>query len=94
MPLGFLRSSILGANTLRLLQVATFVAMIFIPTNYLQQVLDYSVVRGDGYWSRKIFWLSTVQHPHICIAMCKLGYEFEIKTDNSLEHSTLPPSIY
>jgi predicted MFS family arabinose efflux permease len=45
MPLGFLRrSSIFGANTLGLLQVAAFVAMVFILTNYLQQVRGYSAL--------------------------------------------------
>jgi EmrB/QacA subfamily drug resistance transporter len=45
MPLGFLRrNSILGANTLGLLQVAAFVGMIFILTNYLQQMLGYSAL--------------------------------------------------
>jgi EmrB/QacA subfamily drug resistance transporter len=43
MPLGFLRrSSIFGANAVGLLQVAAFVAMVFILTNYLQQVRGYS----------------------------------------------------
>jgi hypothetical protein len=42
MPLEFVRSSIFGANTVGLLQVAAFVGMIFILTNYLQQVCDYS----------------------------------------------------
>ncbi len=42
-PIGFLRrSSIFGANALALLQVAGFVAMTFILTNYFQQVLGYS----------------------------------------------------
>ena len=44
MPLGFLRSSIFGANVVGLLQVAAFVAMIFILTNYLQQVRGYSAL--------------------------------------------------
>src|SRR5215467_4799108 len=45
MPLGFLgRSSIFGANVVRLLQVAAFVAMVFILTNYLQQVRGYSAL--------------------------------------------------
>ncbi len=43
-PIGFLRSSIFGANALALLQVAGFVAMTFILTNYLQQVLGYSAL--------------------------------------------------
>jgi MFS family permease len=43
MPLGFLRrSSIFGANAVGLLQVAAFVGMVFILTNYLQQVRGYS----------------------------------------------------
>jgi hypothetical protein len=42
MPLEFVRSSIFGANTVGLLQVAAFVGMIFILTNYLQQVREYS----------------------------------------------------
>jgi len=45
MPLGFLRrNSIIGANAVALLQLAAFVAMIFILTNYLQQVLAYSAL--------------------------------------------------
>jgi hypothetical protein len=43
MPLGFLRrNSIFGANTVGLLQVGSFVGMVFILTNYLQQVREYS----------------------------------------------------
>ena len=45
MPLGFLRrSSIFGANAVGLLQFAAFVAMVFILTNYLQQVRGYSAL--------------------------------------------------
>ncbi|HYX50000.1 MAG TPA: MFS transporter [Ktedonobacteraceae bacterium] len=45
MPLGFLRrSSIFGANAIGLLQFAAFVAMVFILTNYLQQVRGYSAL--------------------------------------------------
>jgi EmrB/QacA subfamily drug resistance transporter len=45
MPLGFLRrSSIFGANAVGLLQFAAFVGMIFILTNYLQQILNYSAL--------------------------------------------------
>jgi fucose permease len=48
MPLGFLRrSSIFGANVVRLLQVAAFVGMVFILTNYLQQMLGYSALSAD-----------------------------------------------
>ena len=43
MPLAFLRrGSIFGANAVGLLQVAPFVGMVFILTNYLQQVRGYS----------------------------------------------------
>jgi EmrB/QacA subfamily drug resistance transporter len=43
MPLGFLRrGSIFGANAVGLLQVAPFVGMVFILTNYFQQVRGYS----------------------------------------------------
>jgi hypothetical protein len=41
MPLGFLRSSIFEANAVGLLQVAASVGMIFILTNYFQQMLGY-----------------------------------------------------
>ncbi len=45
MSLGFLRkSTICGANTVGLLQVAAFVGMVFILTNYLQQMLGYSAL--------------------------------------------------
>jgi hypothetical protein len=45
MPLGFLRrGSIFGANTVGLLQVGPFVGMVFILTDYLQQVRGYSAL--------------------------------------------------
>jgi EmrB/QacA subfamily drug resistance transporter len=45
MPLGFLRrSSIFEANAVGLLQVAASVGMIFILTNYFQQILGYSAL--------------------------------------------------
>src|ERR1051325_8963339 len=45
MPLGFLRrGSIFGANAVGLLQVAPFVGMVFILTNYFQQVRGYSAL--------------------------------------------------
>lgn len=44
MPLGFLRGSIFEANAVGLLQVAASVGMIFILTNYLQQMLGYSAL--------------------------------------------------
>ena len=45
MPLGFLRrGSIFGANIVALLQVAPFIGMMFILTNYLQQLRGYSAL--------------------------------------------------
>jgi EmrB/QacA subfamily drug resistance transporter len=45
MPLGFLRrGSIFGANAVGLLQVGPFVAMVFILTDYLQQLRGYSAL--------------------------------------------------
>jgi hypothetical protein len=43
---------------------------------------------------RHIFWLSHKQNPAIATKDCKLGYEFEIKTDNSLALGTLAPSTH
>ena len=45
-------------------------------------------------WGRHIFWLSHNPHPPVGTKDCKLGNEFEIKTDNSLGLGTLPPSIH
>jgi hypothetical protein len=45
MPLGFLRrGSIFAANALALIQVAPFVGMVFILTNYFQQVRSFSAL--------------------------------------------------
>ena len=44
MPLGFLRGSIFEANAVGLLQVAASVGMIFILTNFFQQMLGYSAL--------------------------------------------------
>ena len=41
-----------------------------------------------------IYWLSHKQHPPIGITKCRSGYEFEIKSDNSLGLCTLPPSTH
>jgi len=43
-------------------------------------------------YGRHIFWLSHEQHTPIGTRHCKHGFEFEIKTDNSLGLITLPPS--
>ncbi len=45
-------------------------------------------------WGRHIYWLSHAQHKAIRTKDCKSGCEFEIKTDNSAGHCTLPPSIH
>lgn len=47
--------------------------------------------RGHGY---HIYWFSHRRNKTIRTAACKLGWEFEIKTDNSSGHCTLPPSIH
>jgi P4 family phage/plasmid primase-like protien len=39
-----------------------------------------------------IYWLSHKQNKSITTEDCKIGYEFEIKTDKSRGHCTLPPS--
>ncbi len=63
MPLGFLRrGSIFGANAVGLLQFAAFVGMIFILTNYLQQMLGYSAlcrscICSNGCCISSCFWL-------------------------------------
>jgi hypothetical protein len=41
-----------------------------------------------------VLWLSHTQHAPIGTKDCKLGHEFEIKTDKSLGLSTLPPSTH
>ncbi|MGC2573943.1 MAG: hypothetical protein WA364_20700, partial [Candidatus Nitrosopolaris sp.] len=41
-----------------------------------------------------VYWLSHIQHAPIGISRCKRGYEFEIKSDNSLGLCTLPPSVH
>jgi hypothetical protein len=40
----------------------------------------------------RIYWLSHTQHQPIRSRDCKIGHEFEIKTDNTSGHGTLPPS--
>ncbi|CAN5359959.1 hypothetical protein BH18THE2_BH18THE2_37200 [soil metagenome] len=50
------------------------------------------VVKTRKKYGRRIYWLSHEQPPSIRTADCKPGYEFEIKTDNTSGHGTLPPS--
>jgi len=50
------------------------------------------VVKTKKQWGRRIFWLSHKQYSPIRTSDCNRGFEFEIKTDNTLGHSTLPLS--
>jgi putative DNA primase/helicase len=50
------------------------------------------VVKTKKKYGYRFYWLSRKQHPPIGTKDCKLGHEFEIKTDNTLGHGTLPPS--
>jgi hypothetical protein len=52
------------------------------------------VVKTRKKYGVKIFWLSHKQHPPIGTRDCRPGFEFEIKSDNTLGHSTLPPSCH
>lgn len=45
-------------------------------------------------WGRRYYWLSHQQEKPIRSNDCKVGHRFEIKTDNSTGHGTLPPSRY
>ena len=53
-----------------------------------------SVTQTRKKWGRHIYWLSHKQYQPVRTKDCKLGCEFEIKTDNSTGLSTLPPSIH
>lgn len=50
------------------------------------------VIKTRKKWGLRIYWLSHEQNPPIGTKRCKFGYKFEIKTDNTLGHSTLLPS--
>jgi putative DNA primase/helicase len=50
------------------------------------------VVKTKKKYGYRFYWLSRKQYPPIGTKDCKLGHEFEIKTDNTLGHGTLPPS--
>jgi hypothetical protein len=50
------------------------------------------VVKTKKRFGYHIYWFSRNQNKPIRTRDCKQGYEFEIKTDNSTGHSTLPPS--
>jgi DNA replicative helicase MCM subunit Mcm2 (Cdc46/Mcm family) len=60
--------------------------------DFLKQVtLVIKTRKSCGYL---ILWHSNTQHPHILTEDCKLGCEFEIKTDKSRGLATLPPSTH
>lgn len=50
------------------------------------------VVKTKKPFGYRIYWLSHKQNKPVLIKDCKEGHEFEIKTDKSCGHSTLPPS--
>ena len=50
------------------------------------------VVKTKKRFGYHIYWFSHNQNKPIRTSDCREGYEFEIKTDNSTGHSTLPPS--
>src|SRR5918994_5209013 len=45
-------------------------------------------------WGRRYYWLSHQQEKPIRSNDCKVGHKFEIKSDNSTGHGTLPPSRF
>src|SRR5262249_4108372 len=60
--------------------------------DFLEQVtIVIKTKKPCGYLA---LWLSHTQHTPIGTKDCKLGHEFEIKTDKSLGLSTLPPSTH
>jgi len=52
------------------------------------------IVKTRKPYGYKVFWFSHIQHDYIGTKKCKPGHEFEIKTNNSLGLSTLPPSTH
>ena len=54
----------------------------------------YLCVKTKKRYGHRIYWLSHKQNSPIPSRRCKKGCEFEIKTDNTLGHGTLPPSIH
>ena len=57
--------------------------------NAIKNTYVVKTKKTSGY---RIFWLSSKQNAPIHTPDCKPGYEFELKTDSSGGHSTLPPS--
>jgi len=64
--------------------------LLFCSSSFIDNALKNTYVvktkKPTGY---RIFWLSDKQNNAIGTKDCKPGYEFEIKTDNTLGHSTL-----
>jgi hypothetical protein len=52
------------------------------------------VVKTKKKIGRHIYWFSHKQNEPVRTRDCLFGHEFEIKTDNSNGHSTLPPSCH
>lgn len=74
--------------------VYDILAAIEVNGKYLLDDLHKStfIVKTKKDWGYHIYWLSHEQYTPIKTSDCKIGYKFEIKTDNSLGHNTLPPS--
>ena len=69
------------------------------PTTAKESMFEYLkehtvVVKTKKPYGFQAYWLSHTQHDHIGTKNCKSGHEFEIKTDKSLGHATLPPSTH
>lgn len=64
--------------------------ILFDKLNGLRSITYVTKTKKDcGYY---VYWLSSKQNPPIASGKCLRGYEFEIKTDNTLGLCTLPPS--
>ncbi len=61
-------------------------------TSYCQRFTFVIKTRKPHGW--RISWREHKQHRAIHTTDCKVGYEFEIKTDNTSGLSTLPPSVH
>jgi hypothetical protein len=77
-----------------------FTTLAVIPVNdkdyfFIDEVRKITyVVKTKKEFGLRIFWLSHKQNNAIGIKDCRVSCEFEIKTDNSTGHSTLPPSAH
>jgi P4 family phage/plasmid primase-like protien len=59
---------------------------------YVIQTRKVFEVNGEKVNALRFAWLSRTQHPSIPHHRSKPNFEFEIKSDNTCGHSTLPPS--